>query len=89
MYCLTPIPVAKGGPLRASRWIPPGHWRFLGIEPRRACHPYRRLTTQPGDLALPAPIDQESLSPPLETSEPRLGISRPHRRRALDERVAV
>ena len=36
MCAVIPHHLGKGGPLRASRCIPPSLWRGIGIEPCRA-----------------------------------------------------
>lgn len=71
MCAVIPHHLGKGGPLRASRCIPPGSWRGLGIEPCRASEPYRRFITRgeitvlPAEDMPPAPIDMKGVSPPL------------------------
>jgi hypothetical protein len=53
MCAVIPHHLGKGGPLRASRCIPPGSWRVSGIEPHHASEPYRRFISRRGAVALP------------------------------------
>ena len=55
MCAVVPHHLGKGGPLRASRCIPPGSWRIHGVEPCRASEPYRRFITRRDAFALPVP----------------------------------
>lgn len=70
MCAVIPHHLGKGGPLRASRCIPPGSWRIFGVEPCRASKPYRRFITRGEISVLPAeglpsaPIDMKGVSPP-------------------------
>lgn len=74
MCAVIPHHLGKGGPLRASRCIPPGSWHAIGIEPCRASEPYRRFITR-GEISLlpaegmpSAPIDMKGVSPPFMAS---------------------
>ena len=71
MCAVIPHHLGKGGPLRASRCIPPGSWHAIGIEPCRTNEPYRRFITRGEISVLPAegtpsaPIDMKGVPPPL------------------------
>lgn len=62
----TTTPLGKGGPLRASRCIPPGHGE--AGHRARIRHPnVSAFDPSPGDVALPAPFDHWGDCAPLDT----------------------
>ncbi|MBK6897499.1 MAG: hypothetical protein IPH06_13005 [Alphaproteobacteria bacterium] len=69
--------LGKGGPLRASRCIPPGLWRSSGIEPNRAIETCSRFIA--GQGAGPDTRQSERSCPDTQTlsGRPRTGAFAP------------